>query len=253
MTDDLRSDLVFTDGACTGNPGPGGWAAVLVSPQGDVVELGGGDRETTNNRMEILATIRALEALEPGETTPTILLYTDSTYVIRGITQWIWAWRQRGWKTAEGNEVNNQDLWKALSSQVQKLKPSRIEWRYVKGHSGVPGNERCDEIAVGFAKGKRVKLYNGPLLNYDVAIFDLPENHELPELKPFDKREKKSAHSYLSYHGGIVYRHADWASCERRVRGQSAAKFKKAMSAADESEILRSWGLDPDQTEIKKG
>ncbi len=247
----FSSILIFTDGACTGNPGPGGWAAINVYPDGLVQELGGHNPETTNNRMELAGTIRGLAAIEAPPASG-VVLYTDSTYVIRGITQWIWGWRSRGWKNAEGKEVSNRDLWEELSRQVGRLKPAVIDWKYVRGHTGVPGNERCDEIAVAFANGKKIKLYSGSLLQYGVAIHDLPEDGELPPLKSYDKKEKPVAHSYLSVIGGIVYRHKTWPECERRVKGQSAAKFKKAMSALDEKAILKSWGLDPDKTEIRE-
>lgn len=245
----FSSLFIFTDGACTGNPGPGGWASIVVSPDGQVRELGGHAPDTTNNRMELLGTIKALASLELPTTDP-VILYTDSTYVIRGITQWIWGWRARGWKNAEGKDVSNRDLWEELSRQVQRLKPARVDWKYVRGHTGVPGNERCDEIAVGFANGKYVKLYSGSLLQYGVAIHDLPEDQPLPEMRP--KEAKTAAYSYLSYYGGVVMRHETWAECERRVKGQSQAKFKKAKSEQDEREILRSWGLDPESTVISE-
>jgi ribonuclease HI len=182
-----------------------------------------------------------LRALKKDHPFP-VVLYTDSTYVIRGITEWIWAWRSRGWKNVEGNEVSNRDLWEDLSRELLRLKPLAVEWKYVRGHTGVPGNERCDEIAVAFANGKWVDLYEGPLLNYEVAIHDLPEDQGLPEMRP---REKKApAFSYLSFQGGVVRRHKSWTNCERRVKGQSGAKFKKAMSQSEEPEILKSWGLN---------
>jgi ribonuclease HI len=238
---DFKSTIIFTDGACTGNPGPGGWAAVVVTPDGTVREWGGGNPATTNNRMEMMGALMGLRSLEAPHPNP-VVLYTDSTYVIRGITQWIWGWRTRGWKNAEGKEVSNKDLWIELSRELTRLKPLEIEWKYVRGHTGVPGNERCDVISVAFANGKRIKLYQGPLLQYDVAIYDLPEDQELPEMRP---REKKApAFSYLSFQGGVVRRHSNWASCERRVKGQSGAKFKKAMSAEEESAILKGWGLN---------
>lgn len=251
MPTSFDSILIFSDGACTGNPGPGGWGTIIVYPDGRVQELGGGNPETTNNRMEIVGALRGLSALEEpvdGD----IEMFTDSTYVIRGITQWIWGWRSRGWRTAEGNEVSNRDLWEELARQVARLKPAQIHWRYVRGHTGVPGNERCDEISVAFSKGKRISLYDGPLLQYPVAIHDIPENLELPPMKGNDYKKKEPAFSYLSFHGGIVYRHKTWAECERRVKGQSAAKFKKAKSAQDEDSILESWGLDPEKTDIRE-
>jgi ribonuclease HI len=237
----FKSTIIFSDGACTGNPGPGGWGAILASPEGKVLELGGGAKETTNNRMEIMGSLMALRALKAGHPHP-VVLYTDSTYVIRGITEWIWAWRSRGWKNAEGKDVSNRDLWEELSRELLRLKPLTVDWKYVRGHSGVPGNERCDEIAVAFANGKWVELYKGPLLQYNVAIYDLPEDQELPEMKPREK--KPPAFSYLSFQGGVVRRHQNWASCERRVKGQSGAKFKKAMSQAEEPAILKTWGLN---------
>ncbi|MGZ3697379.1 MAG: ribonuclease H family protein, partial [Bdellovibrionota bacterium] len=192
----LRAILIFADGASSGNPGPGGWGAVVVHPTGEVVELGGGDAPTTNNKMELMAVIRGLAEVE-RDAGP-VEVYTDSTYVIRGITQWIWGWRKRGWKTAEGGDVLNVELWKTLSALVAKRgKENPIDWKYVRGHTGVPGNERVDEIATGYSKGPRPRLYRGPLLGYSVAIHDIPENTELPEMRPREAA-KPSAYSYLS-------------------------------------------------------
>jgi len=248
----LPGILIFTDGACSGNPGPGGWGAVIVDQTGHVTELGGGAPQTTNNQMELAGSIFALKHVA-GQAGP-VQFYTDSTYVIRGITQWIWGWRKKNWQTAEGAPVLNRDSWEELSRvladrQKKHGEGSKVEWLYSRGHVGTPGNERCDEIAVAFSQKKRVSLYSGPLLNYSVAVFDLPEDSSLPEMKP--KTEKVKAHSYLSYVGGEVWRHADWASCERRVKGKSGAKFKKALKASDEAEILASWGL-PSSTKIRE-
>ena len=240
--------LIFSDGACSGNPGPGGWAAVIAEQSGAVMELGGYAEETTNNRMEMLASIKALEFIQ--KKSGAVVFFTDSTYVIRGITQWVWGWKKNGWKNAEGNEVLNRDLWEWLLSLTSQRKGSdKVEWSYSRGHVGTPGNERCDEIAVQFSQGRRPSLYKGPLLKYPIAIYDLPEDTTLPEMRP--KQEKKVAYSYLSMLGGIVYRHRDWPSCERRVKGASGAKFKKAMTDGDEVSILKEWGLSP-QTEIKE-
>src|SRR4051812_14290373 len=109
MKTDFKSTLIFSDGACTGNPGPGGWAAIVTTPEGEVREYGGKQSPTTNNRMEIMGSLEGLRSLRAPYPHP-VVVYTDSTYVIRGITQWIWAWRARGWKNAEGNEVSNRDL-----------------------------------------------------------------------------------------------------------------------------------------------
>ena len=132
---------IYTDGACKGNPGPGGWGALILRDGGAAQELHGGERSTTNNRMELLAVIRALEALEPGTRAK---LHTDSQYVQLGISQWIHAWKKRGWKTADRKPVKNDDLWK----QLDELRNNHdIEWLWVRGHDGNPGNERADELA----------------------------------------------------------------------------------------------------------
>lgn len=237
-----RSILIYSDGACSGNPGPGGWGAIVAWPTGTIRELGGGYGSTTNNQMEMTGVIEALRDIrnEPGD----VIVCTDSTYVIRGITQWIWGWQQRGWKTAEGNDVQNKDVWQELAREVRARKEvGSIKWRYVRGHVGVPGNERVDAIAVAFSKGQKPKLYVGPMLKYSVAVYDLPEAEPLPEMKP--KQEKKAAYSYLSLIGSMAVRHKTWPECERRVKGQSSAKFKKAHSREEEQQILRSWGIDP--------
>lgn len=134
--------IIYTDGACKGNPGPGGWGVYLQSGASEK-ELWGGEPETTNNRMELTAVIEALRALKrPCD----VLLYLDSEYVRKGITEWLPGWKARGWKTAAKQPVKNVDLWQALDALVQGG-GHRIEWRWVKGHAGDPGNERADRLA----------------------------------------------------------------------------------------------------------
>lgn len=244
MSEDLTNKtIIFTDGACSGNPGKGGWGAVVYYPTGSIQELGGSSFETTNNKMEMKATIESLKWIREEESQ--IWLYTDSTYVIRGITQWIWGWKKKNWKTAQGKDVTNQDLWLELEKQVVRLKKngSKIDWRYVRGHTGVPGNERVDQIAVEMTQRKSVNLYKGPLLQYPVSLLDLPESHELPPMR--ERSAKKEAFSYLSHVNGITKRHSNWKACEAEVKGRSGAKFKKALSESNEAEILSSWGVSP--------
>lgn len=238
---DLLANIVYCDGACSGNPGPGGWGTIVVQPRGNVTELGGGDQETTNNRMEMIAALQGLNFLRAAP--EPIILFTDSTYLIQGITQWVWGWRQRGWQTSEGKEVANQDLWQELMRVVgARPKAAAIDWRYVRGHTGVAGNERVDTIAVAFTKGQKPNLYRGPLLGYDVAVYDLPTQGELPPRR--EKKPKQAAYSYLSLVNGVLMRHATWPECERRVKGVAGAKFKKAVSEADERLIMQAWGVN---------
>jgi ribonuclease HI len=131
---------IYTDGACRGNPGPGGWAA-LLSIDGREKEISGAEALTTNNRMELMAVIRALEALKRPVN---VRVFTDSQYVRRGITEWLQAWKLRGWKTADRKPVKNQELWERLEAAAAV---HNIEWHWVPGHAGVPGNERVDRLA----------------------------------------------------------------------------------------------------------
>ena len=132
--------VIYTDGACSGNPGPGGWGVVLRSWDSEK-EMYGSDPQTTNNRMELTAAIKALEALRRPTT---VSLHTDSRYVLDGITKWIAGWQRNGWKTAARKPVKNEDLWRRL---IEAMRPHDVSWVWVKGHAGDPGNERADELA----------------------------------------------------------------------------------------------------------
>ena len=136
----MKDVVIYTDGACRGNPGPGGWGVLLKSGAHEK-ELFGGERDTTNNQMELRAAIEALDALKHP---CAVKLFTDSTYVLKGITEWLPNWKKRNWKTAAKKPVQNVELWQRLDSASQKHK---VDWQWVKGHSGDPGNERADELA----------------------------------------------------------------------------------------------------------
>ena len=146
--------LVYTDGACLGNPGPGGWGVRILYPNGTVRELGGRDASTTNNRMELQGALAALRAVEP---VAAATVYSDSQYVINGLTKWLPGWKRKGWVTSTRAPVKNRDLWKLLDA----ADPGRVKWRHVRGHSGDPNNDRADEIARGFAVGKPPVLVDG--------------------------------------------------------------------------------------------
>ncbi len=231
---------VFTDGSSLGNPGPGGWGAIIIFDDHVIKELGGGENPTTNNRMELSATIGALSYI--AKTEKVILLHTDSSYVINGITKWVWGWRKNNWITSTKTEVINRDLWEELSSLVAGKK---IEWKYVGGHIGIAGNNRADEIAVSFSKGKPEKLYEGDFEKYSIQnILDVSHDVEQKKDRSASKAHSKAkAFSYLSLVDGKVMTHQTWAECEARVKGKKATKFKKALSKEDEGKIKKEWGL----------
>lgn len=223
---------IFTDGASRGNPGKGGWGSVIV--RGDtVLELGGREDDTTNNRMELTAAVEALKKIDAGSV---VTLNTDSSYVINGITKWVSGWKRNGWITKTKDEVLNRDLWEKL---VDAKEGKDITWNYVGGHSGIVGNERCDEIATSFADENPTELYSGSLLNYPLTnILDLSQATEKVSKK---KHSKGPAYSYISAIDGKVEIHSTWAECEKRVKGKSGARFKKALNKAEEEEIIQDF------------
>jgi ribonuclease HI len=153
----LHVKAVYTDGACSGNPGPGGWGVLVQFTNGQQQELGGGAAQTTNNRMELQAAIEAVKFLESiAVPSAEACVYTDSEYVKNGITKWLLNWKKRGWKTAQGKPVLNQDLWETLDA----LKPNQHDWQYIKAHAGHPGNERADAIARAFSLKQNPHLTN---------------------------------------------------------------------------------------------
>jgi ribonuclease HI len=147
-------ESIYTDGACTGNPGPGGWGVVVYFNDGSVYEIGDGCRQTTNNRMEMQAAIAALQYFDQSGQSEAITLYTDSEYLINCVTKWVKSWKKKGWKKADGKPVQNQDLLEVLD----ELNNRKVKWQHVRGHAGNVGNERCDAIARSFAAGKKPLL-----------------------------------------------------------------------------------------------
>jgi ribonuclease HI len=245
--------VAYTDGACSGNPGPGGWAAVIVN-DGEREEISGGAPATTNNRMELTAVIEALRRVPAGAP---VTVVTDSQYVLKGMTSWVAGWRKRGWRTATGGPVLNQDLWEALAALVG----SRVTWEWVRGHSGHRENERVDELAraqaqVGVAAARR----GGSASRVSPAGRD--NGSPGPDAAPravggraqrgvagaarangAAKASPSGWPTYLSLVDGRLLRHRDWPSCERRVHGQSGARFKKCRSADEERATVAGWKL----------
>lgn len=230
--------LVYTDGACSGNPGPGGWGAIVLSLDGLVLELGGGEPRTTNNRMELSAAIAALRRVESAA--GPLSVYTDSTYLISGITRWLPVWKRKGWTRMDGEGILNRDLWEELDGLVSRRR-EKVSWNYVRGHKGHPANTRCDEIAVAFSKAKPVELYSGPLLGYSVDLFP-PAPEALPDPARRPAGAKKAGGWYLSLLDGRLEKHAAWPECQARVHGKPAL-FKKVSSSDEEAAVLKKWGI----------
>lgn len=237
-----ENHLMFTDGSSLGNPGPGGWGTVLVLSEGRVIEMGGFEKHTTNNRMELTALIEGLARMrdESGDVT----VFLDSTYVEKGATSWVHGWKKRDWKTTQKTDVENRDLWETLSELIdERRKFGNIKWTHVPGHAGVAGNERADEIATGYAKEEEVEIFEGDLGDYAVDILNIGSDEDLLAKKASSRSHSRAkAYSYLSLVNGVARRHLTWAECEKRVKGKPGVKYKKALSLEDESAILRSWG-----------
>ncbi|MBX4181343.1 ribonuclease HI [Candidatus Parcubacteria bacterium] len=159
---------IYTDGSSRGNPGPGGWGTIIADDR-QVVEIGGREEHTTNNKMELTAAIRALEFINKNQDFKgePIEMHTDSEYVMKGITIWIKGWQAKGWRTAAKKPVLNQELWQTLLASTETLD---IKWKYVAGHAGVSANERADEIATAFADGENPNLYHGPRSSYRFVL-----------------------------------------------------------------------------------
>ncbi len=236
--------IAFTDGSSRGNPGRGGYGAVIILNMiGKVVERGGREDHTTNNRMELASAHDVLSYLKNEK--DTIEIYTDSAYLINGITKWVYGWEKNGWKTSTGSLVENKDLWELLAQDVRHLK-NKIQWHKVKGHSGVFGNERADEIATLYADGKKVALYNGALVMYekiagkDVLSF---EQEKKVTSKKKSSSKKGEPYSYVSMVDGVVQTHSVWADCEKRVKGKKGALYKKVFSKSEETDLIQEWTL----------
>jgi len=233
----MDETIVFTDGASKGNPGPGGWGAVILFSDGRVLELGGESLESTNNLMELTAMLRAVEALE-GESGD-IKIYTDSSYVVKGITDWVQSWIINDWVTAGKKPVLHKEMWEELLWKSEEL---HLKWVLIPGHSHVKGNERADEIATSFAEGNYPDLYEGPLYEYPIDIQNVSINKAVEkERKSARKRSRAKAYSYPTLVGGEVKIYSNWDDAKKRVDGAPGAKYKKALSKEEEENILKEW------------
>jgi ribonuclease HI len=238
--------LIFTDGSSRGNPGPGGYGFVVVYPNAHgemlVEEGGGSENPTTNNRMEMMAVIKAFEGFDvyydKAQREEKIwAVHLDSSYVRNGITKWVFGWMKNNWKTSTKDDVVNVDLWQQM---MEATKGKNIEWNLLKGHAGIAGNERCDEIATG----KGGELFKGKLSDYKIDILNTTRGSGAGSSAgdASSKKNKGKAYSYVSAVDGLVMTHSTWEQCEKRVKGAKGARFKKVFSAGEEGELIKEWG-----------
>ncbi len=231
--------IIYTDGAARNNPGRAGWGVVIVDTvQSHVVELGGFFPHATNNQMELRGAIEALlyvsqHARFLGEK---ITLFTDSSYVINGMKKWVYAWQKNGWQTSQKKDVENKKLWEELL----KLSLKRdVEWLYVRGHSGVPLNERTDIIATSYADSKHETLYNGAANLYTVSLDPVKPTVESTSLK---KKTSKTGY-YIVVQNEKISRYETWAQCEDAVKGIKNIKYKKVADKDEEKVFLSKIGM----------
>ncbi len=225
--------IIFTDGSSRGNPGPGGWGGIVVE-QGHVREIGGFDPHTTNNCMELTAVVQALQVSVSQEVT----VYTDSRYVISGITLWIHGWKKNNWHTKNKTDVVNRDVWEMLDGVMQK---KNVSFAKVSGHAGIPANERCDVIATSFADGTEPVLYVGKIDRYSVDIETVSVSEGAEHQLEKKKKNTSPAYSYVSCVEGVIHTDKTWEECKQRVHGVSGARFKKSVNTHDEKNIIEEF------------
>ena len=242
----LSGLIIFTDGSSKGNPGPGGFGAVSIDTINNiVVEYGSGRKLTTNNEMELMALIKALQGSIGYK--GNVHIYADSQYVYNGATKWIYGWRSNGWVKKDGEAISHEKLWRTLSDIIDKYRGNKCTfvWHHVPSHIGIAGNERVDTIATAFADGAKVKLYNGSLQKYKYQeVLDIPSDEILIRARK-EKRARSSGGSafYISVVNGKLEKHTIWALCEKRVCGVKGAKYRKVASDEEMSRVLKQWGL----------
>ncbi|MBM4413791.1 MAG: ribonuclease HI [Chloroflexi bacterium] len=207
---------IITDGACSGNPGHGGWATIIVDSNGTTTEFSGSVANTTNNQMELTAIIEGLQRVAPSLT---VHIYTDSQYVINGITKWVFAWQKNGWKTKDGSAVENQALWRTLVS----LTHTHVHWHYVRGHNGHTLNERANTLAQQRARA---------ITSSSSKQSDTPVRMQLTE---------DAYPRYISLVGSEFRQHATWGECKHAVHGVSGALFKKVRNADELAAQRKLW------------
>ena len=232
--------IIYTDGSSLGNPGPGGYGCIIVfQSDNSVIELGGYELKTTNNKMELTAILTALSTLKKNNVSPDIeiVIHTDSSYAINGITKWMFGWMKNNWITSTKTPVLNEELWKQFPPLTTYFK--KLSFIHVRGHAGVWGNERCDTIATSFSRKTSIELFNGKLSDYDQEILSTKQNTTVEKKKSKTKSTEK-AYAYVSLLNGKVEIHSTWEQCKARVHGKPA-KYQKVFSKTEETQLIKKW------------
>ena len=228
----MNQITIFTDGASRGNPGPGGWGLVAILPN-EVIELGDANPNTTNNEMELLAILAALQLAAPYNLNSKI--YTDSAFVVNGVRDWLPKWRDNSWLRKKNEEIKHLELWQEIDLSLN----SKISLHHLSAHVGIAGNERADEIATNFADGRDPELFQGKLADYKIQnILDLdPGKTQKPSIK-----KAGPVYSYVSLLDGVIQTHKTWDECKARVHGINA-KYKKVFSKEEEDKLVAKWSV----------
>jgi ribonuclease HI len=241
----MKTLTIYTDGASRGNPGPGGWGAVVLV-DGYAMELAGAAKKATNNQMELEAVISVLSDSGAKAHKGPVVVHSDSAYVINGLTSWMYGWEKKGWVTMAKTPVENKMMWqKALV--LAKEYGDRLTFTKVSGHAGDLYNERCDELAVAAALGKKETHFKGSQKDYDAFLKEIGTTKKVEggkvKIKSKKKKDTGPAYAYVSTVGGKVYSDKTWAVCEARVKGKKGAKYKKVFSKAEETSLVQDYTL----------
>ena len=235
----MKTVTIYTDGASRGNPGPGGWAAIVMSGE-TVTELAGGTDPATNNQMELQAVIEGLSYVYKHMPNAAIELHADSRYVLNGLEKWIDGWQKNGWMTLAKKPVLNREQWEELSVLRDHF-GAQLHLTKVDGHSGHVYNDRCDELAVAAALNKKPFLFKGATHEYEKYLIEHPPKSEKKSLSK--SKSTAPAYSYVSCVNGVVHADSDWATCEKRVKGKKGAKYKKVFSKNEETALIQDYTL----------
>ncbi|MES2224651.1 MAG: viroplasmin family protein [Patescibacteria group bacterium] len=232
---------IYTDGASRGNPGLGGWAAIVLA--GDMaMEIAGSSKLATNNQMELAAVEAVLADSGALAWKGLVTVLSDSMYVINGMTKWAKGWERNGWITSAKTPVENKAQWQNLL-KLMKEYGSRLTLEKVKGHSGDLYNERCDELAVNAALGNAQTLFSGTVQEYETFLAAQGYDEKMKTAPAKSKKATGAAYSYVSMVDGVVHADKTWAACENRVKGTKGAKYKKVFSKEEETELMQDYTL----------